>query len=99
MRSLENTVLVRILRCASQGDLISAYLSVLALELFFMLIKSNKNIQGIDIFNHDFLYTAYADDTTFYLKELDLIKSVLEMLDQFYIVSGFCLSLSTVAAA
>ena len=65
-----------------------AYLFILTLELFFILIKSNKNIHGINIFNHDFLNTAYADDTTFFLKDLDSVKNVLEMVTQFYMVSG-----------
>ena len=63
-----------------------AYLFVLALELF--LIKSSKNIHGINIFSHDFLYTAYADDTTFFLKDLDSVKNVLEMQNQLYMVLG-----------
>ena len=63
-------------REAKQGDPISVYLFVLALELYFILIKSNKNIHGINIFNHDFLYTAHADDTTFFLKDLDSVKNV-----------------------
>ena len=62
---------------AKQGHSISAYLFVLALELSFFLKKSNKNIHGINKFNHDFLYTVYADDTTFFLKDLDLIKNIL----------------------
>ena len=70
------TIYFRLERGARQGDPISAYLFVLALELFFILIKSNKNIHGINIFNHDFLYTAYADDTTFFLKDLDSVKNV-----------------------
>ena len=82
------TTYFRLERGARQGDPISAYLFILALELFFILIKSNKNIHGINIFNHDFLYTAYADDTTFFLKDLDSVKNVLEMLNQFYMVSG-----------
>ena len=65
-----------------------AYLSVLALEVFFISIKSNKDIHGINVFNHGFLYTVYADDKTVFLKDLDSIKNVLEMLDQFYIISG-----------
>ena len=67
-----------------------AYLFILALELFFILINSNKNIHGINIFNHDLLHTAYADDATFILKDLDSGKNVLEMLNQFYMVSGLC---------
>ena len=51
-----------------QGDPISAYLFIIALEILFILIKSNNYIQGLEIFNHIFLYSAYADDTTFFLK-------------------------------
>ena len=65
---------------ARKADPFFAYLFVLALEFFFILTKSNKNIHEINIFNHDFLYTAYADDTTFFLKDLDPIKDVLEIL-------------------
>ena len=70
------TTYFRLERGAKQGDPISSYLFTFALELFFILIKSNKNIHGINIFNHDFLYTAYADDTTFFLKDLDSVKNV-----------------------
>ena len=66
------------------------YLFILALDFFFfILIKSNKNIHGFNVFNHDFLYTAY-DDTTFFLKDLDSVKNVLEVLNQFYMVSELC---------
>ena len=75
-------------RGARQGDPISAYLFVLALEIFFILIKTNNNIQGIEIFNHEFLYTAYADDTTFFVKDLNSVKVILSSLDQFYTFSG-----------
>ena len=84
----QTTTYFRLEHGARQSDPILAYLFILALELFFILIKSNKNIHGINIFNHDFLYTVYADDTTFFLKDLDSLKNVLEMLNQFYMVSG-----------
>ena len=81
-------------RGARQGDPISAYLFVLALEIFFTLIKTNNNIQGIEMFNHEFLYTAYADDTTFCVKDLNSVKVILSSLDQFYTFSGLRPNLS-----
>ena len=53
-------------RGTPQGDLISAYLFILVLEVVFAVIKSN--IDKLRIFEHDFLYTAYADDTTFFVE-------------------------------
>ena len=53
-------------RGARHGDPISAYLFILALEIFFIIIKTNKNIHGLKIFDHQYLYTAYADNTTFF---------------------------------
>ena len=51
-----------------QGDRISAYLFILVLEIAFIFIKENKNIKGINIFDNIFLYSAYVDDTTFFLR-------------------------------
>ena len=75
-------------RGARQGDPISAYLFILALDVLFTLIKSNKDISGLNIFDHDFLYTAYADDTTFFLKDLSSAKNVLSSLKLYSNVSG-----------
>ena len=47
------------------GDPISAYLFILVLEIVFNSIKQNKDIYGLRFFDHTFLYTANADDTTF----------------------------------
>ena len=51
---------------ARQGDPSSAYLFIIALEISFAMIKSNPNIKGLNIFNSNYLYTAYANDTTFF---------------------------------
>ena len=49
-----------------QGDPISAYLVIQALENLFVLIKKNPEIKDVEIFEHCFLYTAYAYDTSFF---------------------------------
>ena len=73
-------------RGARQGDPISAYLFVLALEILFQLIKSKPEIKGLTIFDHCYLYSAYADDTTFFLQDTISIK---HMVDVFYLFSYF----------
>ena len=53
---------------ARQGNPISAYLFILCLEIVFILIRADKRVKGINIFKHTYLYSAYTDDTTFFLK-------------------------------
>ena len=55
-------------RGTRQGDSISAYIFILVLEVVFAVIKSNRNIDRLRIFERYFLYTAYADGTTFFVK-------------------------------
>ena len=69
-----------------QGDPLSAYLFILVLEIAFIKIKRNPNIKSLNFCNNDFLYTAYADDTTFYLQNE---KSSTEVLNNFNIMSQF----------
>ena len=73
-------------RGARQGDPISAYLFIIALEVLFILIKNKDNIKGIDLCDHSFLFTAYADDSTFFLKD---IVSVRVLIDTFKLFSCF----------
>ena len=73
---------------ARQGDPISAYLFILALEVLFELIKNNADIRGITIFNHVFLYTAFADDSTFFLNDLLSVKNLIDTFKVFSLFSG-----------
>ena len=71
-----------------QGDPISAYLFILVLEIVFNFIKQNKDIHDLTFFDHTSLYTAYADDTTFLLKEKVSAKKIMNVYDTFSIDSG-----------
>ena len=61
-------------RGSLQGDTILAFL---ALEVLFTLIKSKPEIEGLTIFDYR-LYSAYTDDTSFFLKVIISIKNMVE---------------------
>ena len=75
-------------RSTQQCDPISAYLFILVLVIAFVLIKTNNNIEGLKIFNHNFLYTAYADDTTFFIKNVNSATEIIKTFDFFSLFSG-----------
>lgn len=52
---------------ACQGDPISAFLFILTFEISFIFIKKYLKIKSKDIFEHCFLYNAYADMAFFLL--------------------------------
>ena len=72
---------------ARQGDPISAYLFIIALESISAMIKSNPNIKGLHIFNHNYLYTAYGDDTSF-LNDQNTIRELMKTFKLFSKFSG-----------
>ena len=59
-----------------QGNPISAYLIIIALEVLFTLIKSKDNINRIDLYDYSFLFTAYADVSTFFLKDIASVRKL-----------------------
>ena len=78
----------RLQKRARQGGPISAYLFNLVVEIAFIFIKQNKNIKCINIFDNIFLYSAYADDTTFFLSDEDSVIEVINAFHKFSLVSG-----------
>ena len=70
-----------------QGEPTSAYLFILVLEIVFLFTKESKKINGLNIFDKRFLYTAYTvDSSTFFLKDT---KTVIELINIFDTFSKF----------
>ena len=66
-----------------QGDLISAYLFILALEILFLQVRQNIDIQGIMIDGHEIKISAYADDAKFLTINGHSMELVLAICDTF----------------
>ena len=69
-------------------DPISAYLFIVVLEIALLYIKENENVKGINVFNNIFLYSAYADDTTFFVSDEDSVTEVMKAFDMFSLLFG-----------
>ena len=50
-------------------------------------------MDGINILNHEYLYTTYADETTFFLKNQTSVKNALNDIESFLNFSGLCANL------
>ena len=70
----------------------SAYLFTYILEIAFNIIKQNKDGHDLTFFNHTFLNTAYADDTTIMQKDKESVREVINVFDTFSIYSGLKLN-------
>ena len=60
-----------------QGDPISAYKYLSQKYFLYLLKRLNPKVKGFNIFKHEFLYNAYVNDTTFFLKDT---KSITELI-------------------
>ena len=70
-----------------QGHPISTYVFILVLKIVFIFVKESENVHGLTTCNNQFLYTAYADDTTFFLSNEDSVTEVIQIFELFSVFS------------
>ena len=76
-------------RGCRQGDPISPYLFILCAEILGRMVRKNKEIKGISINGKEYKLSQYADDTQLILDGTEKsLKAALNLLKQFYIMSG-----------
>ena len=66
-----------------QGCPLSALLFVIAVELLSISIKNNNEIRGFKVGEENFKITQLADDTTLFLKDIDSLKTIINLLHDF----------------
>ena len=81
-------------RGSKQGDPCQLFLFLLTIEVLFILIRSNVNIKGLNIFEIEIKFTACADDTTLFLRDLNSFFELLSLFQIFESWSSLTLNLN-----
>ena len=86
-------------RGVRQGDPLSPYLFIVALETLAIYIRSSDEIKGINIWNEqEIKLTVFADDMTTFLKDDQSVEKLLHVLNDFGRCSGLNLNESKLEA-
>ena len=76
-------------RGCRQGDPLSPYIFLLCAEILGIMMRNNKNIKGIEIFDKEFKISHYADDTSVFINGSEKsLRESLKVLNIFYELSG-----------
>ena len=73
---------------------LSALLFLIAVETLAIAIRNNNDIKGVQIGQKMFKITQLADDTTLFLNDINSLKTVLKVLENFRKTSGLNLNKS-----
>ena len=69
--------------CVRQGDPLSPYLFLLAVEILAIAVRDNVEIKGIAIEQQETKLLQYADDTTAVLFNIESAHRLFQLLDEF----------------
>ena len=79
-------------RGVRQGDPLAPLLFILSLEVVLTRLNNNDNIQAFEFSGKQIKYTAYADDITCFCRNIQSMKMVFKVFEEFSIISGLYLN-------
>jgi hypothetical protein len=53
------------------------------METYFTMVKDRDDINKLEILGSEYLLTSYADDTAFFIRNLDSVKKIFEVFEEF----------------
>ena len=86
------------LRGVRQGDPLSPYLFIVAIEILAISSRTNKCIEGIKIGTDEIKSLFYADDMTATLANISSVEILIKILNDFEKCSGLKMNLSKTKA-
>ena len=63
-------------RGTKHGDPLTLYLFILVIEILISMVRMNGNIKAIMINVHVFKQCVFADDTTYFLKDINSLEEL-----------------------
>ena len=79
-------------RGVRQGDPLSPYIFIIAVEILALVIKQSRKIRGVKVNSKEIKVTQYADDLTLILFDLKSLQEVLHVLRMFGQCSGLMMN-------
>ena len=75
-------------RSTMQGDPLSPLVFILALELLFVAIRSDENIRGVRVEGQEIKLSAFADDSSYIIRDESSGINLLSTIGAFSKISG-----------